>query len=269
MIDGLPGGDETILLVDDEELVRTTTARILESLGYGVIQAATAEQAIHMATISSAHLLLSDVVLPQMSGLTLAHKIAALRPTIHILFFSAYTSAEVLGDMQDQRPGVGFLQKPFTAAQLAASVRSVLDTPVPLPRDARPAPRGSEAILVVDDDPNTRRYMTRALERLGYHVLEAQYPDRALAIAENSRFDLVVTDVVMPEMMGPELARAIQKLKPRVRFLFVSGRAPEELVKEQTAGGEEQFLQKPFTPDELGIAVRRILDQGKGPPRDR
>ncbi len=88
---GLPCGTETILLVDDEEQIRVATTRILESLGYKILQAATPEQALHLATLSNAHLLLVDVVLPQMSGLTLAHKISAIRPGIHILYFSGYT----------------------------------------------------------------------------------------------------------------------------------------------------------------------------------
>ena len=260
MESGLPRGTETILLVDDEEQVRAATTRILESLGYKVLRAATPEQALHLATLSNAHLLLVDVVLPQMSGLSLAHKIAAIRPGIHILYFSGYTSEEVLDDQIEARPGVGFIQKPFTAGDMARALRSLLDTPVPVPEAAKPTPGGTESVLVVDDDPTTRRFMTRALKRLGYHILEAQYPDRALAIAENSRIHLIVMDVVMPEMTGPELARAIAEMKPKVRCLYVSDKPPEELVLEQCAGATARFLQKPFTADELGKAVRETLD---------
>ena len=261
MENGLPEGTETILLVEDDERLRHATARILERLGYKVIQAATAEQALHLATLSNVHLLLVDVVLPQMSGLKLAKKISTLRPGIHILYFSAYTSEDVLVDPADKQPGVGFLQKPFSAGDIARTLRSLLDSPIPLPTTTKPAPHGNESILVVDDDPQTRHFTTRALEALEYHVLEAQYPDRALAIAENSRVHLVVMDVVMPQMTGPELARAITGIKAKVRFLFVSGSAPEELVLEQSSGEvDARFLQKPFTAHELGRAVRDLLD---------
>lgn len=261
MENGLPRGTETILLVDDEEQLRHTTTSMLERLGYKVLRAATAEQALHLATLSNAHLLLVDVVLPQMSGLELAHKISALRPGIHILYFSSDTSEEVLDDRVEMRPGVGFLQKPFSVGDMARTLRNLLDTPVPLPDTTKPAPHGNESVLVVDDDPQTRRFMTRALERLGYHILEAHYPERALAIAENSRVHLVVMDVVMPQMTGPELALAITEIKPQVRFLFVSGIAHEELVVEQSPGkAEARFLQKPFSANELGTAVREILD---------
>jgi DNA-binding NtrC family response regulator len=261
MEDAFPQGTETILLVDDEEQVRLATSRILERLGYKVLQAATADQALHVATLSNAHLLLVDVVLPQMSGLKLAQRISTLRPGIHILYFSAHTSEEVLDDQLETRSGVGFIQKPFSEGEMARTVREILDTPVPLPVEERPVPEGTESILVVDDDPQTRRFMIRALTRLHYHLLEAQYPDRALSIARNSRVHLAVMDVVMPEMTGPELARAMAENKPRIRYLFVSDKAPEDVVRELKLGETEaQFLQKPFTAEDLGRAVRIALD---------
>jgi len=170
-----------------------------------------------------------------MTGPELARAIAEMKPQVRCLYVSGKPPEELV---LEQRPGATarFLQKPFTAGDMARALRSLLDTPVPVPEAAEPTPHGTESVLVVDDDPTTRRFMTRALERLGYHILEAQYPDRALAIAENSRIHLIVMDVVMPEMTGPELARAIAEMKPQVRCLYVSGKPPEELVLEQRPG---------------------------------
>jgi len=261
MEDGLPQGSETILLVDDEEQVRTTTARVLERFGYKVIQAGSAEQALQMTSISSFHLLLMDVVLPQMSGLSLAHKIAAIRPGIRILYFSAYTSDEILDDQFEKRPGVSFIRKPFTAGAMARAVRELLDETIPAPVVPDPTPRGTESVLVVDDDPQTRRFMVKSLERLGYHTLEAQDPERALSIALKSKLDLVVADVVLPRMSGLAMARSMAGGKPDLRYLFVSGKAPAEAALEQAPGKREPtFLMKPFSPNELGEAVRRTLD---------
>lgn len=257
----LPRGTETILLVDDEPQVRAATSRILERLGYEVLQAGAPEEALLTASRSDFDLLLMDVVLPQMSGLALAHKISTIRPGIHILFFSAYASSEVLDDRLEERPGVGFIQKPFTAGEMARAVREVLDTRPSTAEPHRQTPGGSETILVVDDDAQTQRFMTRALERLGYHVLEARGPEQALVFAGNSRVSLAVLDVVMPIMTGPEMARSIMKANPRIRFLFVSGKAPEGLIQEQgTLGRGSDFIQKPFTAHELGVAVRELLD---------
>lgn len=258
----LPRGTETVLVVDDQEQILAATAQILERLGYTALKASSAEEALDVAGAHDFQILIMDVVLPQMSGLSLAHKIATLRPGVSILFFSAYTSEEVLDDHLERRAGVGFLQKPFTAGQLARAVRGVLDIPGDPSPEVEATPEGNgESILVVDDDPLTRRFMIRALERLGYHVLEARDPDQALAFASNSHVHLGVLDVVMPKMTGPELARAISRVKPQVRFLFVSGKAPEDLVQEHRAVGQGTgFLAKPFTADELGRAVREVLD---------
>lgn len=266
MDNDIPQGTETILLVDEEESLRLGTARILERHGYKVLQAATANQALHLATLSNAHLLLVHVVLPQTSGSGLAHEISALRPGIHFLYYSAHTAEDVLDDRTEQRPGAGFIQTPFSAVDLATKVREILDTPLPIQDEEKPSLEGSESILVVDDDAQVRRFMTRALGRLQYHVLEAHYPDRALSIARNSRVDLVVMDVVMPQMTGPELARAIAEFKPQVRYLYVSGMALQELALERNPGeAKARFLQKPFTRSELGKAVRAALD---APPRN-
>jgi len=257
----LPRGTETVLIVDDEPQIRTATARILDRLGYGVLQAGAPEEALQVASRSEFDLLLMDVVLPQMSGLALAHKISTLRPGIHILFFSAYASSEVLDDRLEERPGVGFIQKPFTTGEMARAVREVLDTRPSTAESPQQTPGGTETILVVDDDAQTQRFMTRALERLGYHVLEARDPDQAMTFAGNSRVSLAVLDVVMPIMTGPALARSVTKVNPRIRFLFVSGKAPEGLIQEQgTLGQGSDFMQKPFTAHELGVAVRRLLD---------
>jgi CheY-like chemotaxis protein len=261
MENGLPQGTETILLVDDEEQVRKTTARVLERFGYKVIQAGSAEQALHVANKTTFNLLLMDVVLPQMSGLSLAHKISAIRPEIRILYFSAYTSDEILEDQFEKRPGVGFIRKPFTAGAMARAVRDLLDRTLPSTTIADPTPRGTESILVVDDDPQTRRFMVKSLERLGYHILEAQDPDRALSIALKSSVHLVLADAVLPKMSGPSLARSIAVGKPDLRYLFVSGKAPADIALELAPGDREPaLLMKPFSPNELGEAVRRVLD---------
>lgn len=257
----LPRGSETLLVVDDEEELRTTTARMLESLGYEVLQAGSAEQALDLAATFSFHLLLMDVILPQMSGLSLAHKIQVIRPGIRVLYFSAYTSGEVLDDRFERRPGVGFIQKPFTAGDMAESVRNLLDEPRTTPSPPNPTPRGTETVLVVDTDPQTRRFIAKALERLGYHILEAQDPERALSIALKSRVDLVVADVVLPGLSGPAMREALSTEKRSLPFLFVSDQArPKMDPAPSPEGAAREVLMKPFSASELGEAVRRVLE---------
>lgn len=124
----LPRGTENILLVEDEPSVRMTTQRFLESLGYAVLSADSPEQAQRLAAEhrGSIHLLLTDVVLPRLSGRELAEDIKKREPGIRHLFISGYT-ADVLGAHGVLDTGLNYLQKPFSRAQLARKVREILD----------------------------------------------------------------------------------------------------------------------------------------------
>ena len=119
---------ETILLVEDEKAVRALAARILQRLGYKVLESTSPEDALQISErhTEPIHLLLTDVVLPRMSGRKVAELLAPLRPDMKVLYMSGYTDDAIV------RSGVleataAFLQKPFTPATLARKVREVLD----------------------------------------------------------------------------------------------------------------------------------------------
>ncbi|HEX5735915.1 MAG TPA: response regulator [Blastocatellia bacterium] len=125
----LPRGRETILLVEDEQAVRDLSARILRELGYTVIEASNGEEALVISSERAngeIHLLLTDVVMPQMSGKLLTDMVKAARPGIRVLFSSGYTDNALVhhGSLE---PGTAFLQKPFSPGALARKVREVLD----------------------------------------------------------------------------------------------------------------------------------------------
>lgn len=125
------GGSETILLVEDEELMRAVTARLLGTLGYRVLEASSGEEASHLAEASGLEkidLLMTDVVMPDMSGRDLADKLRHRRPGLKVLFQSGYTG-EVVVRHGVSHAGVTFLQKPFRLDTLAKKVRAVLESP--------------------------------------------------------------------------------------------------------------------------------------------
>jgi two-component system cell cycle sensor histidine kinase/response regulator CckA len=123
------GGVETILLVEDETSVRNLVARVLRRKGYEVIEATTGEQALEVARQHAGpiHLLLTDLVMPRMSGRELALTLSKIRATTRVLFMSGYSDETAMGRIED--PDVAFLHKPFTPAVLAEKVRAVLDDP--------------------------------------------------------------------------------------------------------------------------------------------
>jgi two-component system cell cycle sensor histidine kinase/response regulator CckA len=124
----IPRGTETVMLVEDEPMVRSIAAQTLRGQGYEVIEAGSGAEALvacieHRAEI---HMLLTDVIMPHMSGRELAKRLEPLRPAMKVLYTSGYTDSAIVehGMLEE---GIAFLQKPFTPAGLARKVRSVLD----------------------------------------------------------------------------------------------------------------------------------------------
>ena len=120
--------------------------------------------------------------------------------------------------------------------------------------------RGSETILLVEDDAQVRVLAREILEGHGYTVLEAALPTKALQIAAKTRVELVLTDVVMPQMRGSALAERLTRLQPHARVLLMSGYPDDP----NTTSVKRHFsvLQKPLNPDLLLHEVRRVLDHG-------
>ncbi|MEK7867276.1 MAG: ATP-binding protein [Planctomycetota bacterium] len=125
-------GSETILVVEDEAPLRKLATRILAGSGYDVLEAADVEEAVTICEEHGGviHLLLTDVVMPRMSGRQLADRILARRPELRVLYMSGYAEDEVIHHGVTEL-GAGFLQKPFAPDDLVRRVRSVLDGPAP------------------------------------------------------------------------------------------------------------------------------------------
>lgn len=121
-------------------------------------------------------------------------------------------------------------------------------------------------LLLVEDQPIVRKLMRRLLQSEGYTVLDAPHGQEALRVARNhtGSIDLLVTDVIMPEMSGEQLARELLILRPQLRILFVSGYADSDIYHEVAGPRRSHFLQKPFTPEILGRKVRDILTNSQG-----
>jgi PAS domain S-box-containing protein len=124
----------------------------------------------------------------------------------------------------------------------------------------RPGAAG-ETVLLVEDEPAILNLGRRMLESLGYTVLTAGTPGEAIRVAESStrRIDLLITDVVMPEMNGRDLARRLSQIRPGLRCLFVSGYAADVIADRGVLEGGAGFLQKPFSVSALAVKIREVL----------
>ena len=124
-------------------------------------------------------------------------------------------------------------------------------------------PGGSETILLVEDEDAVRDLVCRMLQLFGYNVVEASHGEDALRVSE--RFEgpihLMVTDVMMPQMTGGELAERMKPVRSDMRVLYVSGYTDDEIVRQGVLEADMAFLQKPFAPDALARKVREVLDE--------
>jgi len=114
-------------------------------------------------------------------------------------------------------------------------------------------------ILLAEDDTSMREYLQRALQRVGYEVAAVGCGTEAMPLLENERFDLLLTDIVMPEMDGIELARRAAELDPDIKIMFITGFAAVALNSDSDAPKNAKVLSKPVHLRELVSEVNKML----------
>jgi CheY-like chemotaxis protein len=160
------------------------------------------------------------------------------------------------GDIQVySEPGRGTTFKVYLPQALEA--RGALTRP----ETSGPLPRGSETILLVEDEDGVRAVARETLRECGYTVLEARHAGEALTLSEgfHAPIHLMISDLVMPAMSGNELALRLRGSRAEMKVLLVSGFTEKTLPEAGLAGAG--FLQKPFTPDVLALRVREVLER--------
>ena len=145
-------------------------------------------------------------------------------------------------------------------ALLPRSASVTLSPPQKAAEDV-PGASGAERVLVVEDEPAVRRYVTDALTRFGYETVVAETPSEALELVAQATptFNLLLTDVVLPEMSGMHLAQRATRMRPGLRVVFMSGHLDPRIGHAALPAGA-MLLRKPFPPDELARVIRRGLD---------
>lgn len=135
----------------------------------------------------------------------------------------------------------------------------------PAREPARALPKGTETILVVEDDDAVRPVVCEMLRIAGYTVLEARHAGEALLLSESYQepIHLMLTDVVMPQMGGRQLAERLSGARPDMKVLFMSGHTDDAVIRHGVKNAVMMFLQKPFTPDACARKVRAVLDAAR------
>ena len=225
----MPKGHETVLLVEDEEAVRTLAGRVLQSAGYTVLRRAKRARGdtARRRTQETIHLLVTDLVMPRMSGLELASQLMQTRPGIRILLMSGYPNEAAM--RHGVPAGASLLQKPFNAVgagprrpsgarrQLTREVQDVVRISSSRHRiETRPPLCPSPlTILVVEDHPAFRRHICTALQqRPEFQITEAADGLEAVWKADEFQPDVILLDINLPKLDGFEVAKQVRMLAP-------------------------------------------------------
>lgn len=260
----VPGGTETILVVEDDDEVRETTVALLRELGYRVLQASDARSALNiLANGTPVDLLFTDVVLPGPLHSPELVRLARERlPRIKVLFTSGYTENVIVPDGRLD-PGVDLLTKPYSREALARKIRAMLSQPPrpeterALPRPpARPRSRPERTVLLVEDEATIRAWTAEMLSELGYAVVEADSAASAIKALDTAPVDLLFTDIKLPGASGIDLARTARQRCPELPLIFTSG---GEGVPASAGLGRYITLLKPYSAAELADALTQTI----------
>ncbi|MEM5343520.1 hybrid sensor histidine kinase/response regulator [Paraburkholderia azotifigens] len=248
-------GDETVLVVEDDRRVQLTVVDMLSQLGYGVLTANDATEALTvLRSGAKVDLLFSDVVMPgPLLSPEMARQALLLRPSLKVLFTSGHTR-DTMGLDAQLRRGADLLQKPYSRMQLARKIRGVFDgTQRAMLDEARPGSPHALHILVVEDDRDAREALCELLTMLGHTFEPAGNAEEALQRLKLHPFDVLLTDLTLPGMSGFDLARAAIAMHAAQRVVFSSG------LDAQLSDAALPFawtaLRKPYSLDQLKHAL--------------
>jgi CheY-like chemotaxis protein len=169
--------------------------------------------------------------------------------------------ATVFGVVKQSGGGIYVYSEPGRGSTFKIYLPAATAEPEPVEvLSDREAGRGSETIMVVEDDDGVRELVRLMLEANGYQVLSVHDADEAERICTSRAIDLLLTDVVMPHVSGSQLAARLSAVAPAMRILFMSGYSDEAVVRHGELSEAAAFLEKPFTERALASKVREVLD---------
>lgn len=245
-----------ISVIDDEESVRRTTTRLIESFGFRAAAFEGAGDFLRSGQLDDTSCLIVDVQMPSMNGLQLQSQLAAAGCSIPIIFITAYDDKESRRRAM-QAGAIAFLAKPFDDEQLLESIRLALHELDDEPEAVR------NLISVIDEDESVRRTTTRLIESFGFRAAAFESAESFLRSLQRDCSLCLIVDIRMPGMDGVELQSQLAATHCRIPIIFITAYDDKESRRRAMQGGAVAFLAKPFADEQLLQSIRSALRQAK------
>lgn len=243
-----------VLIVEDEEKTRQLMIDTLSALGYNTFGARDGEEALTLLDQQKMDLVITDIKMPRLNGLSLLESIKAKDANLPVLLITGYNFNYTM-EQALQKGADGFLAKPFRIRKIEEAMENLLGHK----KSGDEKKSSLKRILVVDDDEVLRNMLIDTLSSLDYQPIPAEDGERAWQILQQDSFDLVITDIKMPHMDGISLMKKIKEkdLKtPVIMITAYSSAYPEDKAFIEGADG---YLAKPFRIEKIDELMRNLL----------
>ena len=251
------GGNERVLVVEDDEGVRAAVVDMLTDLGYRVQRAENAQAALSLLESGGeADLLFTDVVMPgPISTRDFTKKAREILPGLLVLYTSGYTQNAIVHNGKLDEDAF-LLSKPYRKDELARKLRSVFARPAPQAAARAPAPARRGKVLVVEDVLLIRMATMDMIEQIGFSGLEAGDATEALALLrQDTEIEILLTDLGLPGMSGRQLVEEARRLRPGLKVIVASGYSTEARTGGRPEDKDIVHLVKPFDLAQLRKAL--------------
>lgn len=247
-------GTAKVLVVDDDDKIRILLLDTLSALGYSTIGAKDGEEALALLEEKKPDLVISDIKMPKLNGLSLLRNIKNKDPKIPVVMITGYNISYTKDQALDSGAD-GFLVKPFRIGKIEELMQTVLG----MKGSSEERSYKLKKILIVEDDEILRSMLCETLVSLDYFPMGVEDGEMALAQLKTQDFDLVISDIRMPQMDGITLLKSVKEIAPQLPVVLITGFPSSYPSQKALQEGADGYLAKPFRIEKMDELLRDLL----------
>ena len=245
----------TILIVDDDPTICSELQKELKRNFFPTFIAGNSKDALKILDKNKIDIILLDIFMPDVDGLDMLKKVKSKWPSVEVIIITGYSSQDKAIKAL-RRGAIDYLEKPINYEELNTSIGRAMEK---ITENADLTYR--HTILLVDDDKNATKRLSRILTKEGYEVFTANNGKEGLEIINNNKIDILIADIEMPVMGGIELLERVKKFQKDIEVIMMTGFGDESLAIEALRKGAINYLRKPIDLDEVLIAIEQAVER--------